>query len=361
MNKIKIEKIKVNTSHSIIVVDGEVFDFRKCSTLKDLRDKIIDEVIPLCRKCAFAQFCKFYKKDEPCRFQKRFIENYLISTIRFIPKNSAAHIKEYLEYTLHILRLLENFNNWQGGILDKDILEWQGEAILSIDKYWLKKINLEIAYIIDKYFFIQPSEKDFYRFKIFVEGKDDKRAFIKVAEKLNFYIPEDRIEYLEGEGKVKIMMKYVQKIISEGIDVFFLMDNKGNWYKEVKKKLVNKNLINEKEQVFKFKKSLEDSYPWNIQKEAFLSLEIQEELKKKINDNFFKERDAEKIVDKIHKILFNKVNFKKNLKERFNQALLKIFLEKENILESSSELVKKIKQVLRSINKRKKSFYYKRR
>jgi len=355
MKNFKMDNIKINSSKAVIHLKGKVFDFRDCSTLKDIKTKIIEEIIPLCRECGLERYCKFYKKEEePCSLQIKFMNNYLESTIKFIPKNSSVHMKEYIEYLLHILRLLEIFNNWQGGILDKDILKWQGEAILNLDKYWFKKLNLELAYVIDKYFFIQPAEKNFYRYKIFLEGKDDREALKNISEKLNFYFFEERIEALDGEGETKNTIRYIKKLISDGYDIFFLMDNEGSWYNVIKKELINKSLICEKEQIFKFKKALEDSFPWQIQKKAFLELNgipIPDNLKNQFNEKFFKARSKFKITDRLQKALLpHEINFKRNFKEKFNQNLLKFFLEEGNIQKNRCELVQRIKQIIKAVN-----------
>jgi len=361
MRNFNTDNIKINTSEAIIVDSkGEIIDLMNCITVREVKNKIIEEFIPLCRKCSFARFCKFYEKDEHCPLQVKFMNNYLDSTIRFIPKNRSVYIKEYLDYLIHLLKLLERFNNWQGGILDENCLKWQGEEVLNFDKYWFKKINLELAHVIDKYLFIQPSEKHFYRFKVFVEGKDDKRVLENIIWKVGFYIGEEYIETLKGEGEVKNTIKYIQKLISEGFDIFFLMDNEGNWYKVVKKRLINTNLINEREQVFKFKKALEDSYPWQVQKEAFLKLNMPDDIKQQSNDNFFRNaiKGKSKIVDILQCELSKyKINFKKDYKEKFNQFLLKIFLMKKNIQKSHCGLIQTIKQLIKSINLRRDKFY----
>ena len=359
-SKSKIDNLKINTSEAIILLNGEKFDFRGCYTVKDIKNKIISEIIPLCRKCGFERYCKFYKKrEEQCNLCIRFLNNYLESTIKLIPKKSSWHVREYLDYLLHILRLLEKFNNWQGGILDKDILKWQGEEILNLDKHWFKEINLNLAHVIAKYFFIQPSEKNFYKYKVFVEGKHDKKALERISEEINFYFFETNIEVLGGEGEIKNNLKYIKKLISEGYDIFLLMDNEGNWRKVIQKELINKKLINEKEQVLIFKKALEDAFPWEIQKQAFLELEgINDNLKQKFGDDFFKKKSKIKIIERLHKMLLPyNVNFKKDFKEQFNQNLLKLFLKKENPFKVRCELIKIIKKLIKSIQNKKETFY----
>lgn len=356
---IPIERIELNTSSTIICLpDDSSFDFRDCKDISQIKIKIENEFIPLCSRSKSAHvYCSRFLKgreEKICPLQLTFLNNYLESTIRFIPKHSAYHVKEYLEYLLCLLRLVDKFNQWQGGILNKSILKWQDEAILRFDKYWFRDINLELAKVIDKYISIEPTDNSFYRFKIFVEGKDDQAAITKVGEKIQFYIFSDSIELLEGEGNVQNNIRFINKLIKDNWDIFFFMDNEGKWYKAVKKHFLDKNLI-KNEQIFKFNKSLEDSYPWQIQKQAFEQLNVSNG-RTQFNESFFRTKSKLKLVDRIQKILLKlQINFKKDYKEDFNKNLLNCFLQ--DYIIKNCELVRNIKRVMKLISEHQKAFY----
>lgn len=356
----KIGSLKIDTSESLLKVsDGLILDLTECVNVREVKSKIIDYFIPLCSKRKSAhQYCRSIIKgsgEESCPLQVKFLSNYLEATVRFIPKKSSYHVKRYLEYILYVLKLVDSFNQWQGGVWNKGILKWQGEASFRFDKYWFNDINLALANVISCYSSIEPAEKSYYRYKVFIEGVNDKRALQEVSSKIGSYVFDENLEVLGGEGESKNNIRYITHLIREGTDVFLLLDNEGNWYKHIEKGLISKGVIT-KDQILKFDKALEDSFSSDTQFKAFGCLLLKSEIKESFPESYFKKKSRVKLVDRIQKDLIKKgINFKDKLKESFNEKLLDEFLKKSEL--ETCELLKMITKLNNLIKKRRKFFY----
>lgn len=65
--------------------DGERVDFSGVKTTEQLKKVIIQNYVPLCRKCSAASFCKFHNPNAPpCPILEKVVVNYVDMNIKSI-------------------------------------------------------------------------------------------------------------------------------------------------------------------------------------------------------------------------------------------------------------------------------------
>ena len=325
MRRTSLKHIRLNTSSSKILFDDKYIDFTECSTADNINEKIKNEALDFCRrKSTTHEYClSRLKRGETklCFLQVHFLRSYLTHSVGFIQKDNPTHVKSYIEYLLSLTKLVSLFSFWRDSILNATTADWLGEMLVKNDGFWLNKTNVELAKSLELHRFVSPNERNYYKYKIFVEGPSDQRAIYEIGLKIGQYIYFEGIEVIKGVGNIKNSLSLIDKYKNENKDIFFLIDQNREWEQKIKKKLVNPKKVNKKN-IFQFKKSLEDAYPINIQFLAFSELKIPNS--ERINKAFFQRNIDTDIVNKIHKeLLKDKIDFKNKYKEEFNKLLLK--------------------------------------
>jgi hypothetical protein len=357
MKGISLKTIKLNTSESIIFHEGEWIDFRNCVNAEEVKAKIEHDAVSYCRrKTAGHNYCLKRLKDSDfhqCFLQKDFLNNYFKATVGFIPKASSHFVKIYIEYLINVIDLVKDFSLWRDSILNKRILSWQGELIMYSDEFQLNKINEELSKILSKFRSIRPIEKNRYRYKIFVEGIDDQRALTEIGEKINCFLFPDNFEVIGRISNIQNSIILIKNLKKENWDIIILLDNNEKWKNKINQLLLKQKIISKANIIF-LKKSLEDSYPAEIQYKAFRELQINPNIKYNFLKKYFYNSDEIEITSKLQKdLIHNKINFKKNFKEQYNKILLQKYLEDL----SASEIKDTIIMLYKKTESNKRKFY----
>lgn len=355
MKRLRLSSIKLNTSESVVFNDEKWIDFRTCSTAQEVKDKIIHDALSYCRrKTTSHAYClrKLKGSDfEPCFLQKDFLNNYFKATVGFIPKSSSHFVKEYIQYLLYIIELVKDFSLWQDGIMNKKILNWQGEMVMKFDESQLHRVNEDLSKVLGKFKAIRPIERSLYRYKIFVEGIDDQRALTEIGKEIQYWFFADNIEVMGGISNIQNSVSLIKQLRKDNWDIILLLDSNDVWKRKVMNLLIKPKVLS-RNNIFYFKKSLEDSYPAAIQYKAFVKLEIKTELD--VKEDFFREKNRDAVVSKLQKTLIKKgIDFKDKHKEKYNQLLMQEYLDDL----SGCELLEMLKVLSKKIEKDKRQFY----
>jgi hypothetical protein len=83
---LKVVKMKLATKDlKLEGLNRDVVDFSDVETIEQLKIKITNNYVVLCRKCASETFCKFHDPSEPpCPILEKVVDNYIDMNIKAV-------------------------------------------------------------------------------------------------------------------------------------------------------------------------------------------------------------------------------------------------------------------------------------
>jgi hypothetical protein len=378
-----MKKIKFNFKKQIIQdKEGNQIDLSKIKTIEDLKNAIIYKIeFPYCKNCGFYQMCPYKRNtsEETCMLLDKAIRRYIDMNIKSIDYNNSYYLEEFIKSCYYFVHMSNDFLNFLGIYTDDDWNKYFESRHSNINSLFSHKILVNLSKYIESNRMVKTDR--IKKFIILVEGKSDKIIISSILKSLgtlgiDFDIKNSiRIVTIEGKSKLnkqESIKDYFERFKELETDYFLFVDEDA---KIEVNKLISKNIV-KKNQVYYFKKELEEEYPL---KELILYLEdicpdvkglfksstIKTQLKRKRLKDIFKEiaNQNSKTFD------INKNGIKTKLAEIFSKEISNE-LEK-SIIDSSgcqrgdwipkskryNRLVERVRPLANKINKISTNFY----
>ena len=99
---------------------GDEVDFSGVTTTDELKRKIMENYISLCRKCSFSKDCIFYEKSkgDPCILISNVLKNYIVTNIISNKEsdniNNRYYMKNFIESCINLIFMFLN-TEWLNG------------------------------------------------------------------------------------------------------------------------------------------------------------------------------------------------------------------------------------------------------
>ncbi|MDD5551736.1 MAG: hypothetical protein PHI88_01045 [Candidatus Pacebacteria bacterium] len=254
------------TKDVILTRNHQLFIFKENYTLEEIKEKIIENFIPLCDDRECQQVCYLYKRDfegNPCMLAKRVMKNYINITANFVKTENKYHVEKYLLSVLSLIELFlinerlkthltTDWGLWYWKAYHLSTVNYSSFALLNSLNEFIQNFNI---------FFNINEQKKYY---LLVEGKTDKNLFEKVSSKYEVYFDQDKIISIGGEDSVKALRRLkflVQDIKDQKKGIFVIVDGlnkeKIKKYKEQIEPIISRGHFKV------WEKEIEDSLPLN--------------------------------------------------------------------------------------------------
>ena len=186
--------------------DGERVDFSGVKTTEQLKKVIIQNYVPLCRKCSAASFCKFHNPNAPpCPILEKVVVNYVDMNIKSIHADVRYNLEEFIKSTVLLVRIFMNFENWRG-IYVNEYFNWYFESVHpTLNSTYVHELLIDIGKFIRSYRVVNVDRLK--RFVILVEGNSEFFALPPILDKLgvmgiNFDI-KNSVRFVNLEAKIE--------------------------------------------------------------------------------------------------------------------------------------------------------------
>jgi hypothetical protein len=259
--------------------EGEYIDFKNVSTISDLKEKIIDNYVTLCRNCAFEEICKLKPELEiPCPLLSKMVENFIITNINTIDVSNTYKLKTFIELIISLIRFFNNSLNFLGIYTDDYFNQYFKSAHPSLNSIFGSKILEGISIFISNFYKIIEFGR-IKEIKIFVEGKSEFEGLPKIFSEFGLFSSlnarlSHNLDFINMEGKDRIQknkIEYILNILKKAnSDCFIIIDNDEN-VKQYVDDLIRSNLI-ERNHILIWQNKFEDNF-----EEEFILKALQEE------------------------------------------------------------------------------------
>ena len=176
-------------------------------TLSGLQDIIISNFVPLCRKCAFSDFCKFCDRSEPpCPILVKVIQNYFQTNFKSLKMRSAYHITEFIKSAIRLIEIFNMFENWKGIYFDEGFNNFFEGMHPYINEFYGHEILVHLSHYLDDYRAIDTGRTK--KVVIFVEGDSEYNSIPDIFSKLGVFSGTRQIlSYTNLQGKDRAQYK----------------------------------------------------------------------------------------------------------------------------------------------------------
>jgi hypothetical protein len=212
--------------------DGERVDFSGVKTIEQLKKTIIQNYVPLCRKCSAASFCKFHSPVEPpCPILEKVVSNYVDMNIKSIHADVRYNLEEFIKSIVLLLRIFMNFENWRGLYVD-EYFNWYFESVHpTLNSTFVHELLIDIGKFVRSYRVVNVDRLK--KFVILVEGNSEFLALPPILDKLgvlgiNFDI-KNSVRFVNLEGKDRAQRDKIRDVLArfgeEETTYFLIIDN----------------------------------------------------------------------------------------------------------------------------------------
>lgn len=259
--KLKTKNLKLEG-----INEGEIVDFSNVHTVDELKSKIVENYVLLCRKCSFKNACKFQDSTEPpCPVLEKVVRNYVDMNIKAVNTESQFDLQEFIGSTILLVNILSDFIGWQGIYVD-EWFNWYFESIHP-------RINSNIAHgLLDKIskflraYRVVKTDR-LMRFSILLEGSSEFVSLPPIFEKLGIsginYDSKTSVRFINMEGKDSLQKEKIRanlkKFREDEVSYFLIVDNDRN-VKSYIEDLRREDLIDDKHYLI-WEHKFEDNFP----------------------------------------------------------------------------------------------------
>jgi hypothetical protein len=210
---------------------GERVDFSEVKTIEQLKKTIIQNYVPLCRKCSAASFCKFHSHDNSCPILVKVVNNYIDMNIKSIHAHVKYNLEEFIKSTLLLVEIFTDFENWRGLYVD-EYFNWYFESVHpTLNATYAHQLLIDISKFVRSYRVVDVNRLK--RFVILVEGDSEFHALPPIFDKLgvlgiNFDI-KNSVRFVNLEGKDRVQRDKIRDVLArfgeEDVTYFLIIDN----------------------------------------------------------------------------------------------------------------------------------------
>lgn len=152
--------------------EGDVVDFSKVESVEQLKFTIVNNYIPLCRKCASERFCKSHDSSEPpCPILEKVVDNYVDMNIKSVESNNQHSLSEFIRSVIMLVRIFNHFENWRGLYVDEWFNWYFESAHPQINSMYVHDLLIEISNFVRANRVVGTKRQK--KFVVFVEGDSE--------------------------------------------------------------------------------------------------------------------------------------------------------------------------------------------
>lgn len=306
-------------------------------TLSGLQDIIINNFVPLCRKCAFSDFCKFHNISEPpCPILVKVIQNYFQMNFKSLKMKSAYHITEFVKSAINLIEIFNMFENWKGIYFD-DHFNWYFESMHpSINEHYGHDILVELSQYLNSYRAVDTGRTK--KIVIFLEGDSEENSIPQIFDRLKVFSGvRQNVKYINLQGKDSAQQKKIRdnltKFKDDDIEYFFILDKDAE---EHVQELKDRNLLDD-EHVILWENNFEDAFPEEIIYKKLLEInpdEISQLTIEEIKETNADRKDIKRSIGRLcreKKIQFNFNDFKVELAKKLADHVVSEIEESQRV------------------------------
>lgn len=342
---------------------GDVVDFSDVKTITQLKQKIINNYVVLCRKCAGETSCKFYDASEPaCPVLTKVVNNFIDMNIKSVDTGSHYHLKEFINATILLISLFNKFENWKGVYVDNEF-NWYFEGFHPfLNNSYGHNILIELSKFLKAYSIVNINRLK--KFAILVEGKSEYEALPIIFNSLGLLgvspTNKNKVQFINLDGKDRAQRDKIRivlnKLREEDVSYFIILDNDDETEKYIDD-LAREGLI-DKSHCLIWENKYEDNFDEviilnslrEVAKEAASKIVLDELIKRnhKINniaktvDDLLRENEVP------FSFAAHKVKLAKNIAESIRGGKIKA---NASDLPKYTAFIKKLKQVIEEMKK----------
>jgi hypothetical protein len=340
---------------------GDIVDFSDVKTLEQLKQKIVENYVVLCRKCASESSCKFYDRTEPpCPVLSKVVSNFIDMNIKSINTENQNHLKDFIKSTVLLINIFNRFENWKGIYVDNDFNWYFESAHPFLNLSYGHNLLIELSKFLKAYRTVKINRLK--KFTIFVEGKSEYEALPIIFDSLGLLGVstgiKNKVQFINLDGKDRIQKDKIKLVLNklreEEVSYFIVLDNDNNT-KQYIDDLIREGLI-EKSHCLIWDNKFEDNFDEVIILQA-LKEEAREAADKIELDELIKgndrRNDIAKTVDDLLRgkgVAFSFANYKVRIAKRIAERI-----RSEKTKANATELpkltafIEKLKEVIKEM------------
>lgn len=212
-------------------LNRDIVDFSDVQTIDQLKIKITNNYVVLCRNCASASFCKFHDDSEPpCPILEKVVDNYIDMNIKAVDTENSYRLTEFIKSIIYLIRIFNILENWRGIYVD----EWFNWYFQTLHPNINSNYGHDLLVAISK--FVKASRvvetERLKKFVILVEGKSEFEALPSIFSALGVVGVFKTTNFIDLKGKDRAqkdkIRENLQKFRDDNISYFLILDNDVN-------------------------------------------------------------------------------------------------------------------------------------
>jgi hypothetical protein len=230
--------------------------------------KLIDHYVPYrkCyRHCSASSICKYAQKERKCEPQQMAIRHFFRFVGTEVNIYQAGITKAFIEAAVVYAELVYLCYSYAGFAIDEASFGWWRTRYLKTPLFLSSGLKKQIDLFHSCIARLAPTAAS--RRVLIVEGKSEE--IIGKALAKNLYI--DEIYNLQGIGNVSHLRTFLPNLRERGERIFVLLDGDGSQRAIQEIRRLRRDGILARGGAYVFKKALEDSFPTDILRRAFIA------------------------------------------------------------------------------------------
>jgi hypothetical protein len=212
-------------------INNDIVDFSDVQTIDQLKIKIINNYVVLCRNCASASFCKFHDASEPpCPILEKVVDNYIDMNIKAVDTENSYSLTEFIKSVIYLIRIFNILENWRGIYVD----EWFNWYFQTLHPNINSNFGHDLLVSLSK--FVKASRvvetERLKKFAILVEGNSENEALPSIFSALGVVGVFKTANFINLKGKDRVqkdkIRENLQKFRDDNISYFLILDSDEN-------------------------------------------------------------------------------------------------------------------------------------
>ncbi len=254
---------------------GTTVDFSDVTTVKELKEKLVDYFVGLCVRCAKLDkdICKF-SEYYTCGILEKVLHNYIDLNVKAIDTENKYQLTKFIKSAIVLIEIFEQFERWEDIYADERSKRYFKYTHTWQNSFYVHHLLLKLSEFAHAYQVVNI--KRLKRFEILVEGDSEYLALPPIFETLgviwigDYVSGHTSVKFVNLEGKDNVQRKKIdtslKKFREENVTYFIILDNDVK-VKQYVADLERQRLI-EKGRYLIWKNTFEDNFSENIVLEA---------------------------------------------------------------------------------------------